>query len=215
MSHSLKKRKDGIMVEADNFYATSDPKTFKKLSGSDIFDLIINTLAIEIECDDYLGLLGLDGTMVVVGIPEKQTPINLSTLIMARRNLAGSVIGGIRETQEMLNFCSKYNIANDIEVTPIHKVNEAYERVVKSDVRYRFVIDMKSLLLCSQEYKNSQIWVREKFGSRPTYYCKILYGTLANFLNFSIIRPEEIHCSQVSDIVNSEVVSRFHKNEKV
>jgi hypothetical protein len=173
--------------------------------------LIINILAIEIEWDDYLGLLGLDGTMVVVGIPEKQTPINLST----RRNLAGSVIGRIRETQEMLNFCNKYNIASDIEVTPIHKVNEAYERVVKSDVRYRFVINMKSLLLYSQEYKNSQIWVREKFGSRPTYYCKILYGTLANFLNFSIIRPEEIHCSQVSDIVNSEVVSRFHKNEKV
>jgi len=142
--------------------------------------------------------------MVVVGIPEKQTPINLLTLIMARRNLAGSVIGGIRETQEMLNFCSKYNIASDIEVTPIHKVNETYERVVKSDVRYRFIIDMKSLLLCSQEYKNSQIWVREKFGSRPTYYCKILYGTLVNFLNFSIIRPEEIHSSQVSDIVNSE-----------
>jgi alcohol dehydrogenase (NADP+) len=81
----------------DNFYATSDPETFKKLKG--YFDLIINTLAIEIEWDDYLGLLGLDGTMVVVGIAEKQTPINPSTLIMARRNHAGSVIGGIRETQ--------------------------------------------------------------------------------------------------------------------
>jgi uncharacterized zinc-type alcohol dehydrogenase-like protein len=84
--------------------------------------LIINTLAIEIEWDDYLGLLGLDGTMAVVGIPEKQTPINPSTLIMARRNLAGSVIAGIRETQEMLNFCSKYNIASDIEVTPTIKL---------------------------------------------------------------------------------------------
>jgi alcohol dehydrogenase (NADP+) len=143
LSHSLKKREDGIRMGADNFYATSDPETFKKLSG--YFDLIIHTLAIEIEWDDYLSLLGLDGTMVVVGIPEKQTPINPSTLIMARRNLAGSVIGGIRETQEMLNFCSKHNIASDIEITPIHKVNEAYERVVKSDVRYRFVIDMKSL----------------------------------------------------------------------
>jgi uncharacterized zinc-type alcohol dehydrogenase-like protein len=143
LSHSLKKREDGIRMGADNFYATSDPETFKKLSG--YFDLIIHTLAIEIKWDDYLSLLGLDGTMVVVGIPEKQTPINPSTLIMARRNLAGSVIGGIRETQEMLNFCSKHNIASDIEVTPIRKVNEAYERVVKSDVRYRFVIDMKSL----------------------------------------------------------------------
>jgi uncharacterized zinc-type alcohol dehydrogenase-like protein len=143
LSHSLKKREDGIRMGADNFYATSDPETFKKLKG--YFDLIINTLAIEIEWDDYLNLLGLDGTMVVVGIPEKHTPINPSTLIMARRNLAGSVIGGIRETQEMLDFCSKHNIASDIEVTPVQKVNEAYERVVKSDVRYRFVIDMKSL----------------------------------------------------------------------
>jgi alcohol dehydrogenase (NADP+) len=140
LSHSLKKREDGRRMGSDNFYATSDPETFKKLKG--YFDLIINTLAIEIEWDDYLGLLGLDGTMVVVGIPEKQTPINPSTLIMARRNLAGSVIGGIRETQEMLDFCSKHNIASDIEVTPVQKVNEAYERVVKSDVRYRFVIDM-------------------------------------------------------------------------
>jgi alcohol dehydrogenase (NADP+) len=109
--------------------------------------LIINTLAIEIEWDDYLGLLGLDGTMVVVGIAEKQTPINPSTLIMARRNHAGSVIGGIRETQEMLNFCSKHNIASDIEVTPIHKVNEAYEHVVESDVRYRFVIDKVIIIM--------------------------------------------------------------------
>jgi uncharacterized zinc-type alcohol dehydrogenase-like protein len=87
LSHSLKKREDGIGMGADNFYATSDHETFKKLSGYS--DLIIHTLAIEIEWDDYLGLLGLDGTMVVVGIPEKQTPINPSTLIMARRNLAG------------------------------------------------------------------------------------------------------------------------------
>jgi uncharacterized zinc-type alcohol dehydrogenase-like protein len=143
LSHSLKKREDGRRMGADNFYATSDSETFKKLKG--YFDLIINTLAIEIEWDDYLGLLGLDGTMVVVGIPEKQTPINPSTLIMARRNLAGSVIGGIRETQEMLDFCSNHSIASDIEVTPVQKVNEAYERVMKSDVRYRFVIDMKSL----------------------------------------------------------------------
>ena len=143
LSHSLKKQEDGMRMGADNFYATSDPETFNKLKG--YFDLIINTLSIEIKWDDYLGLLGLDGTMVVVGIPEKQTPINPSTLIMARRNLAGSVIGGIRETQEMLDFCSKHNIASDIEVTPIQKVNEAYELIVKSDVRYRFVIDMKSL----------------------------------------------------------------------
>jgi uncharacterized zinc-type alcohol dehydrogenase-like protein len=108
-----------------------------RLSKTWYFDSIINTLAIEIEWDDYLNLLDLNGTMVVVGIP--------ATLIMARRSLAGSVIGGIRETQEMLDFCSKHNISSDIEVTPSQKVNEAYERVVKSDARYRFVIDMKSL----------------------------------------------------------------------
>jgi len=83
--------------------------------------------------------------MVVVGIPEKETPIGPSSLINARRSLAGSVIGGIRETQEMLDFCSRYNIACDIELIQIQKVNEAFERVVNSDVRYRFVIDMKSL----------------------------------------------------------------------
>ena len=143
LSHSLKKQEDGLKMGADKFYATSDHETFKNLRG--YFDLIINTLAIEIQWDDYLNLLDLNGTMVVVGIPEKQTPINPATLIMARRSLAGSVIGGIRETQEMLDFCSKHNISSDIEVTPIQKVNEAYERVVKSDVRYRFVIDMKSL----------------------------------------------------------------------
>jgi uncharacterized zinc-type alcohol dehydrogenase-like protein len=143
LSHSLKKQEDGLKMGADKFYATSDHETFKNLMG--YFDLIINTLAIEIQWDDYLNLLDLNGTMVVVGIPEKQTPINPATLIMARRSLAGSVIGGIRETQEMLDFCSKHNISSDIEVTPIQKVNEAYERVVKSDVRYRFVIDMKSL----------------------------------------------------------------------
>ena len=143
LSHSLRKQEDGKRMGADNFYATSDPETFKRLKG--YFDLIINTLAVEIDWDQYLNLLALDGTMVVVGIPEKKTPIGASTLINGRRSLAGSVIGGIRETQEMLDFCSKHNLSSDIETIPIQQVNEAYERVVKSDVRYRFVIDMKSL----------------------------------------------------------------------
>ena len=143
LSHSLRKQEDGKRMGADNFYATSDPETFKRLKG--YFDLIINTLAVEIDWDQYLNLLALDGTMVVVGIPEKKSPIGTSTLINGRRSLAGSVIGGIRETQEMLDFCSKHNLSSDIETIPIQKVNEAYERVVKSDVRYRFVIDMKSL----------------------------------------------------------------------
>jgi alcohol dehydrogenase (NADP+) len=143
LSHSLRKQEDGKRMGADNFYATSDQETFKRLKG--YFDLIINTLAVEIDWEQYLNLLALDGTMVVVGIPEKKSPIGVSTLINGRRSLAGSVIGGIQETQEMLDFCSKHNLSSDIETIPIQKVNEAYERVVKSDVRYRFVIDMKSL----------------------------------------------------------------------
>ncbi len=143
LSHSLRKQEDGKKMGADKFYATSDPETFEKLKG--YFDLLINTLAVEIDWNTYLNLLALDGTMVVVGLPEKETPIGAYSLISARRSLAGSVIGGIRETQEMLDFCSKNNIACDIEIIPIQKVNEAYERVIESDVRYRFVIDMKSL----------------------------------------------------------------------
>jgi alcohol dehydrogenase (NADP+) len=109
------------------------------------FDLTINTLSVEIDWDQYLNLLSLDETMVVVGVPEKKTPIGNATLINARRSLAGYVIGGIRETQEMLDFCSKHNISSDIDSIPIQKVNEAYQRVVNSDVRYRFVIDNKLL----------------------------------------------------------------------
>jgi uncharacterized zinc-type alcohol dehydrogenase-like protein len=90
-------------------------------------------------------LLDVDGTMIVVGLPEKEIQVAPFSLVSARHSLAGSAIGGIRETQEMLDFCSKHNVARDIELTPIQKVNEAYERVVNSDVRYRFVIDMKSL----------------------------------------------------------------------
>ena len=93
----------------------------------------------------YLVLLRLDGTMVIVGLPEKDIPVGAFSLTARRRSIAGSQIGGIGETQEMLDFCSKHNIGCDIEVIPIQKVNEAYERVLKSDVRYRFVIDMGSL----------------------------------------------------------------------
>lgn len=143
LSHSLKKQQDAKKMRADNFYATSDPKTFEKLEG--YFDIMINTVSTDINLNQYLNLLKLDGTMVVVGVPEKDTQINAYSLISARRNLAGSLIGGISETQEMLNFCSKHNITCDIELIPIQKVNEAYERILNSDVRYRFVIDLNSL----------------------------------------------------------------------
>jgi len=143
LSQSLKKQADGQRLGADHFYATSDPETFTKLAKS--FDLIINTVSAQLDWTEYLGLLKVDGTMVVVGLPEKDIPIGAFSLTGGRRSLAGSQIGGIKETQEMLDFCDKHGVACDIEVVPIQKVNEAYARVVKSDVRYRFVIDMNSL----------------------------------------------------------------------
>jgi uncharacterized zinc-type alcohol dehydrogenase-like protein len=143
LSQSLKKQADGQRLGADHFYTTSDPETFTKLAKS--FDLIINTVSAQLDWTEYLGLLKVDGTMVVVGLPEKDIPIGAFSLTGGRRSLAGSQIGGIKETQEMLDFCDKHGVACDIEVVPIQKVNEAYSRVVKSDVRYRFVIDMNSL----------------------------------------------------------------------
>jgi uncharacterized zinc-type alcohol dehydrogenase-like protein len=143
LSHSLKKLEEGKKLGADRFYATSNPEIFTKLAGT--FDLIICTVSAGINWNPYLDLLKTDGTMVVVGVPEKEIPISAFSLIMRRRNLAGSLIGGYNETQEMLDFCGKHNITSEIEVIPIQKVNEAYERVLQSDVRYRFVIDMASL----------------------------------------------------------------------
>ena len=124
-------------------HCQSTMKAFEKLQG--YFVLILNTLSVEIDWNRYLNLLALDGTMIVVGLPEKETPLSASPLINARRSLAGSGIGGIKETQQMLDFCSKYNISSDIELISIQEVNEAYPRVVNSDVRYRFVVDTNSL----------------------------------------------------------------------
>jgi len=143
LSQTLKKQADGKRLGADHYFATSDPATFTKLKGS--LDLIINTVSTGIDWNQYIDLLNVDGSMVIVGVPDKAIPVGGLSLIMGRRSLAGSVIGGIPETQEMLDFCGKHNIASDIELIPIQKVNEAYERVLKSDVRYRFVIDMSSL----------------------------------------------------------------------
>jgi len=143
LSQSLSKRDDGLRLGADKYYATSDPATFKTLKGS--FDLIVNTVSAPMDWNQYLSLLAVDGTMVLVGAPPSPVPVAAFSLISNRRSLAGSLIGGMRETQEMLDFCASHNLACDIEVIPIQKVNEAYERVLKSDVRYRFVIDMASL----------------------------------------------------------------------
>lgn len=143
LSHSFKKEADAMRLGADFFYTTSNPDIFKKLEKS--FDIIINTASAALDWNQYLNLLKVDGTMIIVGIPDKAVSIDPSHLIQGRRRLAGSLIGGIKETQEMLDFCGKHNLTSDIELIPIQKVNEAYERVVKSDVRYRFVIDMASL----------------------------------------------------------------------
>jgi alcohol dehydrogenase (NADP+) len=143
LSQSLKKQADGKRLGADHFYATSDPDTFTKLARS--FDLILNTVSAALDWSEYLNLLKVDGSMVLVGLPEKDVALGAFSLTAGRRSLAGSQIGGIAETQEMLDFCSKHGVACDIEEIPIQNVNEAYERVLKGDVRYRFVIDMASL----------------------------------------------------------------------
>src|SRR6202453_1272916 len=143
LSQSQRKQADGKRLGADNYYATSTAETFHKLAG--YFDLIINTVSAEMDWNQYLSLLKVDGTLVVVGIPEKQVPMGAASLIEGRRSLAGSNVGGIRETQEMLNFCGQHNLTSDIEIIPIQQINQAYERVLRSDVRYRFVIDIASL----------------------------------------------------------------------
>jgi alcohol dehydrogenase (NADP+) len=143
LSQSLKKQADGQRLGADHYYATSDPRTFETLKRS--FDLILNTVSGEMDWNQYLSLLKTDGSFVNVGVPEKPVTIGVFSLLVGRKSIAGSAIGGIAETQEMLDFCGTHNIVSDIEVIQMQQVNEAYERVLKSDVRYRFVIDVASL----------------------------------------------------------------------
>ncbi|WNG21063.1 NAD(P)-dependent alcohol dehydrogenase [Cystobacter fuscus] len=143
LSTSEKKREDALALGATHFAATSNPDTFKKLARS--FNFILDTVSATHDYNAYLNLLKVDGTMVLVGLPETPVPLAAAPLVFRRRRLAGSLIGGIRETQEMLDFCGKHNVAADIEVIPVQKINEAYERMIKSDVRYRFVIDIASL----------------------------------------------------------------------
>ncbi|GAA4725813.1 NAD(P)-dependent alcohol dehydrogenase [Phytohabitans rumicis] len=143
LSQSLKKQDDGLRLGAHHYHATSDPQTFEELAGT--FDLIVNTVSAKVDLDAYLGLLALDGALVNVGAPAEPLSLNVFSLIMVRRSYAGSLIGGIRETQEMLDFCAEHGISADIEAIPAEKINEAYERVLASDVRYRFVIDTTTL----------------------------------------------------------------------
>ncbi len=143
LSQGLSKKEDGLRLGAKEYYATSDAETFTKLAGT--FDLIICTAGVAIDWNAYLSLLKVNGSMVIVGAPEHAIPVHAFSLIPGRKSLSGSMIGSIKETQEMLDFCGKHNIVSEIEKINIQDVNEAYERVLKSDVRYRFVIDIASL----------------------------------------------------------------------
>ncbi|CAN5473329.1 NAD(P)-dependent alcohol dehydrogenase [soil metagenome] len=139
LSQTLSKQADGLSLGADHFYATSDDQTFEQLAGS--FDLIVNTVSATLPMDKYLSLLRLDGTMVNVGAPAEPLSVPAFALIPMRRSWAGSMIGGIRQTQEMLDFCAEHNLGAEIEIVSGEQIDEAYDRVVASDVRYRFVID--------------------------------------------------------------------------
>ncbi len=143
LSQSLKKQEDGLRLGADHYYATSDPETFAELRGR--FDLIVNTVSATLDLDAYLGLLRVNGTLVEVGAPEQPMTEAAFSLIQNRRSLAGSKIGGIRETQEMLDFCAQHGLGAEIEVIDADRIDEAYDRVVSSDVRYRFVIDASTI----------------------------------------------------------------------
>ena len=141
-SHSPEKESDAKSMGADHFVVTKDIKSLEKLNKS--YDLILNTVSADLDLEPYLQLLKLDGTLVVIGLPGKPYSINAGTLLGQRRSLAGSMIGGIAQLQEMLNFCGQKNIVSDVEVIKSDYINKAYDRTVASDVKYRFVIDAKT-----------------------------------------------------------------------
>ncbi|MBE8474205.1 NAD(P)-dependent alcohol dehydrogenase [Streptomyces justiciae] len=143
LSQSLRKKDDGLKLGADHYYATSDEATFKELAGT--FDLILSTVSAPLNLDAYLSLLKTDGAFVNVGAPEEPVKLNLFSVIAGRKTLAGSGIGGIQETQEMLDFCAEHGFGAEIELISASEINEAYERVLASDVRYRFVIDTATI----------------------------------------------------------------------
>jgi uncharacterized zinc-type alcohol dehydrogenase-like protein len=139
LSHSPSKEADALAMGAQHFVSTKDPENFKKYAKS--FDLILNTVSAEVDINQYLNLLKQDGTLVVIGLPGKPYAVHAGVLLGARRSMAGSMIGGIPEMQEMLDFCGEHNILSDVEVIKADYINTAYERTIASDVKYRFVID--------------------------------------------------------------------------
>ncbi|MFE7957781.1 NAD(P)-dependent alcohol dehydrogenase [Streptomyces sp. NPDC057413] len=143
LSQSLRKKDDGLRLGADHYHATSDPKTFEELAGT--FDLILSTVSAPLDFNAYLSLLKAGGALVNVGAPEEPISLNLFSVIGGGKTLAGSMIGGIAETQEMLDFCAEHGFGAEIELIRADQINEAYERVLNSDVRYRFVIDTATI----------------------------------------------------------------------
>lgn len=143
LSRTLNKQDDGFRLGAHDYRATSDPATFEELTGS--FDLILNTVSASLDVSAYLSLLGLGGALANVGAPPEPVSFNAFALLANRRSMSGSLIGGIRETQEMLDFCAAHGVSAEVEVIDAEKINDAYERVLASDVRYRFVIDNATL----------------------------------------------------------------------
>nr|WP_281245010.1 NAD(P)-dependent alcohol dehydrogenase [Lentzea albida] len=143
LSQSLRKKEDGLKLGAHDYRATSDPATFTELKGK--FDVIVSTVSAPLDFTAYLGLLKTDGALVNVGAPEEPVSINLFGLLGGRKTLAGSMIGGIAETQEMLDFCAEHDLGAEIELISADQINTAYERVQSSDVRYRFVIDTATI----------------------------------------------------------------------
>ena len=139
VSQTRSKEADGRRFGAQHYYATSEEGTFKQLRSR--FDLIINTVSEQLPMHSYLGMLALDGTMVSVGLPSEPLEVRAGALMSGRRSWAGSSIGGIPETQEMLDFCAEHGLASEIETIAPTQIDEAWDRVVASDVRYRFVID--------------------------------------------------------------------------
>jgi len=143
LSHSPSKEADARSLGADHFVVTSDRAQLQSVKRK--FDLILNTVSAEHDINDYLGLLATDGTLVVIGLPGVPFAVQANSLLTGRRSMAGSMIGGVAETQEMLDFCGANNIVSEIELIAANYVNTAYERTVKSDVRFRFVIDIATL----------------------------------------------------------------------
>jgi len=143
LSRSPEKAKDAEELGAHHFMLTTEKENMEKMANS--FDLIINTVSAKHDYNEYLALLRTDGTMVLLGVPPEAVPVGAVNLIFGRRSLVGSLVGGIKETQEMLDYCAEHNIVSDIEIIKIDEINEAYERTLNGDVHYRFVIDMASL----------------------------------------------------------------------